>query len=192
MLKPLAPCGFLCTCYSFIICLVISFVNIYKSHFLSTNYSFATLFDADRQKIIKASYFYAHLINAQKRTAYAERVENQKKDTIGKILLLGDFCNVKRNPWGKQVRSLLYSGKPDIAKRFLYSKQGKLRKFAILNAEFPCFRNSALIPAKVGSVAIIPLPTPPRRRWGQTCPALWERSVYSVHNRRGSHGGNTR
>ena len=70
--------------------MVISFVNIDKSHFISTNYSFATLFDADRRKIIKASYFYAHLINAQKRTAYAERVENQKKDTIGKILSLGN------------------------------------------------------------------------------------------------------
>ena len=50
--------------------MVISFVNIDKSHFISTNYSFATLFDADRRKIIKASYFYAHLINEQKRTAY--------------------------------------------------------------------------------------------------------------------------
>ena len=95
-------------------CLVISFVNIDKSHFISTNYSFATLFDADRRKIINASYFYAHLINAQKRTAYAERVENQKKDTIGKILSLGGFAIAR----GKQVRSLLYSGKPDIAKRF--------------------------------------------------------------------------
>ena len=54
----------------------------YESHFISTNYSFATLFDADRRKIIKASYFYAHLINDQKRAAYAERVENQKKDAI--------------------------------------------------------------------------------------------------------------
>ena len=71
MLKPLAPCGFLCTCYSFIIRVVISFVNIDKSHFISTNYSFATLFDADRQKAKKCTVvFYAHLINAQKRAAY--------------------------------------------------------------------------------------------------------------------------
>ena len=49
---------------------MISFVNIDESHFISTNYSFATLFDADRRKIIKASYFYAYLINAQKRMAY--------------------------------------------------------------------------------------------------------------------------
>ena len=188
MLKPLAPCGFLCTFYSFIICLVISFINVDKSHFISTNYSFATLFDADRRKIIKASYFYAHLINAQKRTAYAERVENQKKDTVGKILSLGDFCNGKGQPSAFPV----IQRKTGHCKAFLYSKQGKLRKFAIRNAKFPCFRNSALSPAKVGSVAIIPLPTPPRRRWGQTCPAPWERSAYSVHNRRGSHGGNTR
>lgn len=41
---------------------------------------------------------------------------------------------------------MLYNGKIDIAKRFLYSKQGKPRYFARLNANFPCFRNIALSP----------------------------------------------
>lgn len=55
-----------------------------------------------------------------------------------------------------------------------------------------CARVNVCTMENLCSAAVIPLPTPPRRRWGQTCPAPWERSAYSVHSQRGSHGGNTR
>ena len=55
-----------------------------------------------------------------------------------------------------------------------------------------CARVNVCTMANLCSIAVIPLPTPLRRRWGQTCPAPWERSAYSVHSRRGSRGGNTR
>ena len=146
MLKPLAPCGFLCTCYSFIICLVISFVNIDKSHFISTNYSFAALFDADRRKIIKASYFYAHLINAQKRTAYAERVENQKKDTIGKILSLGDFCNGN----GQTSAFPVIQRKTGHCKAFFVQQTGKAAQICNTQRRISLFQKQCIKSCKGG------------------------------------------
>ena len=42
--------------------------------------------------------FYAHLINAQKRAAYAERVENQKKDSIIKAdAVISDYASTPKD-----------------------------------------------------------------------------------------------